>query len=332
MIFGERPTDQAVGCILAHSVKTASGRLRKGLVLQTGHLEQLSAAGIHKITVAEIEAGDVEENEAARRIGAALLEGTTGLRASVAATGRVNIIATGAGVAQLDVARLNALNALNPMITFATVPEYHQTHANGMIGTVKIISYAVPEADVTKACALAREAIHLAQPLRQPVSLIITQIPSDSGPSDESKAIAATKARLDALESPLVEVLTCSHSTAALAPCIAKASGDVILILTGSATSDPHDVAPASLIEAGGKLIRFGMPVDPGNLLFLGDLGEKSVIGLPGCARAPALNGADKVLSRVLCGVGVSSMDIAGMGVGGLLKEIPTRPRPRRAD
>jgi molybdenum cofactor cytidylyltransferase len=72
------------------------------------------------------------------------------------------------------------------------------------------------------------------------------------------------------------------------------------------------------------------MPVDPGNLLFLGDIAGRPVIGLPGCARAPALNGADWVLSRVICGVDVSSADIAGMGVGGLLKEIPTRPQPRR--
>ena len=72
------------------------------------------------------------------------------------------------------------------------------------------------------------------------------------------------------------------------------------------------------------------MPVDPGNLLFLGRLGEKPVIGLPGCARSPALNGADWVLERVVCGLDVSSADIAAMGVGGLLKEIPTRPHPRR--
>jgi molybdenum cofactor cytidylyltransferase len=72
------------------------------------------------------------------------------------------------------------------------------------------------------------------------------------------------------------------------------------------------------------------MPVDPGNLLFLGHRGDTPVIGLPGCARSPALNGADWVLSRVICGVDVTPRDIAGMGVGGLLKEIVTRPQPRR--
>jgi molybdenum cofactor cytidylyltransferase len=102
-----------------------------------------------------------------------------------------------------------------------------------------------------------------------------------------------------------------------------------VLILTGSATSDIDDVAPSAVRAAGGRVDRFGMPVDPGNLLFLGELAGRVVIGLPGCARSPALNGADWVLSRVACGIALTGADIAGMGVGGLLKEIPTRPQPR---
>ncbi|MEL6737069.1 MAG: molybdopterin biosynthesis protein, partial [Pseudomonadota bacterium] len=90
-----------------------------------------------------------------------------------------------------------------------------------------------------------------------------------------------------------------------------------------------HDIAPSALRSAGGKVTRYGMPVDPGNLLFFGACAGKPVIGLPGCARSPALNGADWVLERVICGVALSQADIAHMGVGGLLKEIPTRPRPR---
>ncbi len=104
-----------------------------------------------------------------------------------------------------------------------------------------------------------------------------------------------------------------------------------MLILTASATSDPRDVAPEAMRRAGGKVTRFGMPVDPGNLLVLGAQGGRPVIGLPGCARSPALNGADWVLSRLVCGIGVDDADIAAMGVGGLLKESPARGRPREA-
>lgn len=328
MKFGPRPLSTAKGCILAHSIALPKGRLRKGTALEETHIAQLAEAGLHQVTVAALDPDDVEENAAAQQLGEALIAGTTGIGLSKAATGRVNLMARGAGVAMLDVNKLTALNEVNPMISLATVPPFHQMHENAMLGTVKIIAYGVPMGDLHAACAHARGALDLAQPLRLPASLIITQIKEGA---DESKAIAATKARLAALGSALIETMICGHDTASIAATISRAKGDIILILTGSATSDPADVAPSALIQAGGRLERFGMPVDPGNLLFLGTLGDKPVIGLPGCARSPALNGADKVLSRVLCGVAITSADIAAMGVGGLLKEIPTRPRPREA-
>ena len=73
------------------------------------------------------------------------------------------------------------------------------------------------------------------------------------------------------------------------------------------------------------------MPVDPGNLLLLGELDGKPAIGAPGCARSPKENGFDWVLGRVLADVPVTRADIQAMGVGGLLMEIETRPQPRRA-
>ena len=84
--------------------------------------------------------------------------------------------------------------------------------------------------------------------------------------------------------------------------------------------------------RAGGHVARFGMPVDPGNLLFHGALATRPVIGLPGCARSPSLNGADWVLERYACGLQVTDADIAAMGVGGLLKEIAQRGHPRDQD
>jgi molybdenum cofactor cytidylyltransferase len=73
------------------------------------------------------------------------------------------------------------------------------------------------------------------------------------------------------------------------------------------------------------------MPVDPGNLLVLGRLGEKPVLGAPGCARSPKENGFDWVLDRLIAGIEIGADEIAAMGVGGLLMEIPTRPQPREA-
>jgi molybdenum cofactor cytidylyltransferase len=71
------------------------------------------------------------------------------------------------------------------------------------------------------------------------------------------------------------------------------------------------------------------MPVDPGNLLLIGSAGGVPVLGAPGCARSPVENGFDWVLMRLLAGLKVRRADLTGMGVGGLLMEIVTRPQPR---
>jgi molybdenum cofactor cytidylyltransferase len=109
-----------------------------------------------------------------------------------------------------------------------------------------------------------------------------------------------------------------------------KALGaDLLIVFGASAVVDEGDVIPAAIERAGGRVVRFGMPVDPGNLLVLGEIGDVPVIGAPGCARSPSENGFDWVLSRLLAGIDVTSEDISGLGVGGLLMEIVSRPQPR---
>jgi molybdenum cofactor cytidylyltransferase len=71
------------------------------------------------------------------------------------------------------------------------------------------------------------------------------------------------------------------------------------------------------------------MPVDPGNLMLMGSLGDRPAVGLPGCARSPKVNGFDWVLQRLVAGLPVAPQDVMRMGGGGLLKEIASRPLPR---
>ncbi|WP_375173446.1 molybdopterin-binding protein [Pseudooceanicola sp.] len=330
MKFGPVPLDEAEGAILAHSVGTASGRLRKGQRLTATQLDQMRAEGLAEVICARLDPGDVGEDEAAARLARALVPDPAAahLRLTDPFTGRVNLIADVAGVVDLDVAAITALNRIDPMLTVATVPQMQQMTSGGMVATIKVISYAVPGAAVAEAEALLRDrtALRLRPVCLQSARLIVTTIPGGAG----EKGVKAIAARLEALGMTLTDTVTVPHREDDLSAALTAASdADMTLILTGSATSDAQDVAPAALRHAGGQVERFGMPVDPGNLLFVGDLAGQPVIGLPGCARSPALNGADWVLSRIACGVPVTDSDIAGMGVGGLLKEIPTRPQPR---
>mgnify|MGYP005843519443 CR=1 FL=1 len=327
MKFGPVPLKQAEGAILAHSERIATGRLRKGIVLGPAQITALRDAGYADVTVARLEAGDLHEDDAARRLAEAVQGDASGIARSPAFTGRVNLTAERPGVVCVDAGAINAANAAHPMITVATVPDYHQIRAGGMVATVKIIAYGVPEAAVCQAATAARGALRLAVARYRTASLIITDTPG--GPGD--KGSGAIAARVTGLGMEMAETVICAHDTGTLARAITAARGEIVLILTGSATSDAQDTAPQALRAAGGQMTRFGMPVDPGNLLFLGQLADKPVIGLPGSARSPVLHGADWVLARVACGLPCGADEIAGMGVGGLLKEIPIRPQPRRA-
>ncbi len=325
MKFGAVPLAHAQGAVMAHSqALPGGGRVRKGVVLTAAHLAALADAGLHEVVVARLMAGDMGEDAAAQAVGTALCG--TGLRAGPAATGRVNLYAAGAGVVGVNGAAVTALNAIDPMITLATVPPWRRVAAGEMVATVKIISYGVAQTSVTACGATAAGALRLHPAVLQEACLIET---ASGARAPSAKGRAAVQARLLRLGVTLAPRVVVPHATGAVAAALADATEPLILILTASATSDIADVGPAALIAAGGHVTRFGMPVDPGNLLFLGALSDVCVVGLPGCARSPALNGADWVLERVICGVPVTAQDIAAMGVGGLLKEVAARGRPR---
>ena len=333
MFFGEVALEAAEGAILAHSEAVPGGRLRKGLVLGGAEIAALRAAGLMRVTVARLGPGDVGEDQAAARLAAALVPDPVAqaLRPGEAFTGRVNLNAVGPGVVELDAGAIHRLNLVHPAITLATLAPYQRVVAGTLVGTVKIIAYGVEEAALAAACAAARAAIRVRPVVLQSAGLVMTDAPGLEA-KIAAKGRRAIEGRLRALGMQLAGVESVPHEPGALTEALTRAPGEMVLILTGSATSDLEDTAPAALRAAGGRVARFGMPVDPGNLLFLGDLRGRPVIGLPGCARSPALNGADWVLERLACGITVGDAEIAAMGVGGLLKEIPSRPQLREPE
>jgi len=144
--------------------------------------------------------------------------------------------------------------------------------------------------------------------------------------------VLAGGARLEAIGSSLVHEVRCEHETARVSRGISQLrerGADLVLVSGASAVVDRRDVVPAAIEEAGGRILHFGMPVDPGNLMLIAAIDDVPVIGMPGCARSPRLNGFDWVLQRIAAGLDVRANDIMGMGAGGLLKDVSARPLPR---
>ena len=332
MRFGDTPVGDAQGAILAHSLKGAGFAFKKGRVLSAGDVATLAGAGITTVVAARLEAGDVTEDQAAERLARALKG--NGLDASAAFTGRVNLYAAEAGLVVLDEARIDQLNLLDEAVTLATLPAFASVAEGQMVATVKIIPYGAPEATVAAAEALASTGTPLLRvaPYRAPATWLVQSSVPGMKPSILDKTTEVTRARIEALGGTLLGERRIGHHAGEFAAAMAEgkqAGAGLVLAIGASAITDRRDELPAGLCAAGGQVLHLGMPVDPGNLLLLGNLDGAPVLGLPGCARSPKLNGVDWVLQRLAAGIEVTRTDIMRMGVGGLLTEIPSRPLPR---
>lgn len=326
MKFGPVPLERAEGAYLAHAVHTGARRIAKGKRLDAADIADARAAGLAELVVAALESDDLHEDAAAALLASAAAG--PGLTAQPPAHGRANIVADAAGLLLVETAAIDAVNAHDEAVTLGTLAPFAPAAKGEIVATVKIIPFAVPEPLTRSAADSARGVLRLAPFGRRRVAFIQTTLPGTSAKL-LAKTAEVTEARCAALGLAAWREMRCAHTANALAAVLAEtADADIVLISGASAISDRRDVIPAAIEQAGGVVLRLGMPVDPGNLLCLARIGTRPVIGLPGCARSPRRNGFDWVLERLWAGLDVTGADVGRMGAGGLLADVP-RPEPR---
>ena len=332
MRFGPVNVADATGTVLAHDMKAGGRSFRKGRVLSAADVELLAREGFEAVVGARFEAGDVAEDAAAQTAAQSLAG--AGVRVGAPFTGRCNVFAAAGGLFLVSTADIDRFNAVDEALTVATLPGARAVREGEMLATIKVIPFAVPGAVLDRALAgLGPEpAIRVAAFEPMEAAVIQTRLPA-TRETVLDKTSRVLRARLEALRGRVVADTRCDHDPGAVALAVGgalDAGADLVLIAGASAIVDRRDVVPGGIVDAGGEVLHLGMPVDPGNLLLLGRCRGRPVLGLPGCARSPALNGLDLVLERLAAGLEVGPGDIMTMGVGGLLKETAARSQPRR--
>jgi molybdenum cofactor cytidylyltransferase len=332
MKFGPVAPSDALGATAVHSIRQGELVLKKGTLIGPPEVAALKAAGVKEIVVSRLEPGDVSEDQAAAEIAKAVAG--EGVRTDRAFTGRCNLFAETAGILVVEKDAIDRLNRIDEAVTLATLPAFKPVVEGEMIATVKIIPFAVAEAardQAVVAAGKAKPVIRIAPYKVRKLGIVSTLLPGLS-PKVVEKTLKITMARIAPAGATIVAERRVPHEQAALAKAIdevLKAGAGLVIVFGASAIADRRDVIPMAVEAVGGEIEHFGMPVDPGNLMLIGKARGQAVIGAPGCARSPKENGFDWVLMRMLAGLPVSREDITGMGVGGLLMEIVTRPQPR---
>jgi molybdopterin biosynthesis enzyme len=324
MKFRRVPLELARGHILGHNV-TRDGRrlLKKGRRLGDAELTQIAEAGAATVHVAELEPGDVEEDEAALRVARALVRGG-GLRERAAYGGRVSLLAACRGVWSIRSDLLLELNQIEG-VTLATLPSSTVVAAGQVVATLKIIPFALPEANLVRAEELGARSLVRVVPLEpRRVSVLV------------SGAEGRRHTLLETFRTPLTERLTALGMTeidvdfvslgdapeAALASALVarlEAGAALVILVSETATMDSEDLAPQAIRLAGGQVALVGAPVFPGNLLLLGYRGAAAILGAPGCVRSRGRNVVDLILPRLLVGERLGAREVAELGLGGLL-------------
>jgi molybdenum cofactor cytidylyltransferase len=332
MKFGPASPADAVGGVTVHTLRQGSLVLKKGTTIGAAEVEALTRAGVKEIVVVRLEDGDVSEDVAAAGIAQAVAG--DGINVERAFTGRANLFAARPGVLVIDRAKVDRINDVDEAITFATLAAYKPVVEGEMIATVKLIPFGV-EAKLRDAAVAAASggALRIAPYVIKRVAIVSTLLPGLS-PKVVEKTLRVTAERLAPAGATIVAERRVPHDESTLKDAIKELLGlgaELVIVFGASAIADRRDVIPAAISGIGGEVEHFGMPVDPGNLLLIGNANGVPVLGAPGCARSPVENGFDWVLMRLLAGLKVTRSDLTGMGVGGLLMEIVTRPQPRES-
>jgi molybdenum cofactor cytidylyltransferase len=330
MKFGPASPADAIGGVTVHTLRQGSLVLKKGTTIGAAEVEALTRAGVKEIVVVRLEDGDVSEDVAAASIAQAVAG--DGVNVERAFTGRANLFAARAGVLVVERDAVDRINGVDEAITFATLAAYKPVVEGEMIATVKLIPFGV-EAKLRDAAVAAANggALRIAPYTIKRVGIVSTLLPG-LAPKVIEKTMRVTAERLAPAGAKIIAERRVPHDEAALAASIKELLGlgaELVIVFGATAIADRRDVIPAAITDIGGAIEHFGMPVDPGNLLLIGSAGSVPVLGAPGCARSPVENGFDWVLMRLLAGLKVRRSDLTGMGVGGLLMEIVTRPQPR---
>lgn len=332
MKFGPVSPREAIGAVAAHAIRLDGFTLKKGSTVTTEDAEALEHGGIGHVVVARLDPEDISEDEAAERLAHVMAGPEVTVEAPF--TGRSNLFAARAGILVIDQAGVDALNTVDEAVALATLPAFKPVEEGEMIGTIKIVPFAV-SADILAraeaACRAAAPLLSVAPWRGGSVGVVSTLLP---GLQEKvvNKTLRVLDGRLRPAGAYVGREVRVPHDTAALTAALAEMVAekhDLTIVFGASAVTDRRDVVPAAIEAVGGRVDHLGMPVDPGQLLVLGQMDGRPVLGAPGCARSPKENGFDWVLNRLLAGLPVSRADITGMGVGGLLMEIVSRPQPR---
>lgn len=313
----------AVGMQLCHDITEMNDSF-KGAVFKRGHIVQqqdiahMLRIGKQHVFVWEEQAGEVHEDDCARRMAA--MAPVAGAHYTEPSEGKVLLIADQSGMLRVNRKLLQRINAIGD-ITICTLPDHYPVEAGDRLASMRIVPLVTREEQIQEAeqLCVSEKLLDLRPYQKKKVGVIITgseiyhgRIPDRFGPVVQEK--------IKQYPSELVGIRICDDKLEEITDAAREhlENGADFLIFTGGMSVDPDDLTPTAIRELGADIIRYGVPSQPGNMTLVAYLGDIPILGVPGAAIKLPTTVFDVLLPQIFSGDKITGEDLIRLGDGGL--------------
>jgi len=322
------PVEDSVGMVLCQDMTQIIPDGFKGAIFKKGHIiteediPVMLSIGKENIYVWEPDPGSIHENEAAMRLACA----TAGenINYDEPTEGKVNLYARQRGLFTVDSPVFAEMNMID-YVTMASLPGFYHVETGQKLAGVRVVPLMVPEQtllDVEALAAKQEKKVFNILPYQNLSCGIITTGSEVYKGRIEDKFGPVIKEKIKYYGGKFLGQTKCPDDLAYIDAAIHDYldKGAELIVLTGGMSVDPDDLTPTAIAQSGARVVTYGAPVQPGNMVMLAYLGKTALVGVPGCAMYFRTTVLDVVLPRVFAGVEMSKKDFAAMGEGGMCR------------
>lgn len=310
------------GRILSTTIFRAGGKkfMSRGHLLRAEDIRALEMEGMKEVWVAELEEGEIHEDDAVCGVAAELACGS--YEVQVLPGGRANLIATETVCILVDENLLRQVNGTSGVV-IATILNFSMASRGQRLATVKSAPFAVSRVDFEKSVGVLKQKgpVLQARPV-PPARIGVVYCDALDGERARTLFEPIVRQKLERFgvfsHQGITSVETDDQVSRAIQYLVNHGS-NVVLIASTTAPAGPDDAVGRAMTQVGCPIERYLAPVEPGHLLLLGYKNDIPVVSAPGCFRSLRPNVVDLLLPPMMARYRISRWEVACLGHGGLL-------------
>ena len=313
----------AIGMELCHDITEMNDGF-KGVAFKRGHIireediDHMLRIGKQHIFVWEENAGEIHEDDCARRMAA--MAPVEGAHYTEPAEGKVLLFADQRGMFRVNTQLLKKIDSIGD-ITICTLPDHYPVEVGARLASMRIVPLVTKEEQIIEAERLcAKEPLLRLLPYQhKKIGVIITGSEVYHG-RIKDKFEPVVRAKMKQYPSEIVGITICDDDLDMIVNAAKQHlenSAD-FLIFTGGMSVDPDDLTPTAVRQLGADIITHGVPSQPGNMTLVAYLGDVPILGVPGAAIKLPTTIFDVLLPQIFAGEKVTREELINLADGGL--------------